>query len=206
MRTNRFTLLPSRPRRGGGRFMRTLSLAIATVILVESSPLMAAADLRAPWRQLVGLGDRALAQTTFADNFAGPSLDPFWTWAPGGRNFGPGTFGFGPAGLGLVSHNTDYTSTNFTDPTVSAVQSGDWTARVQVGGQLLQPYDAVGLIGANPSNPEGQFWKLEYVQYPEGAFVNVYDGGTHGHTSFTATKSPYFQVVKTADQYTFSYS
>src|SRR5438552_9345295 len=89
MRTNRFTLLPSRPRRGGGRFMRTLSLAIATVILVESSPLMAAADLRAPWRQLVGLGDRALAQTTFADNFAGPSLDPFWTWAPGGRNSGP---------------------------------------------------------------------------------------------------------------------
>src|SRR5438552_8362535 len=161
------------------KWFRTLSLAIAAVILVESSPLMAAADPRAPWRQLVGLGDRALAQTTFADNFGGPSLDPFWTWAPGGRNFGAGTFGFGPAGLGLVSHNTDYSSTNFTDPTVSTVQSGDWTARVQVGAQLLQPYDAVGLIGANPSNPEGQFWKLEYVQYPEGAFMNVYDGGTH---------------------------
>ena len=168
---------------------------------------MAATDLQAPWRELVG-GQKALAQgaTAFADNFAGPSLDPFWTWDPGGRNNGPGTFGFRPAGLGIVSHNTDYTSTNFTDPTISTVQSGDWTVSVQVGGQLALPFDAVGIIGANPSNPEGQFWKLEYVQYPEGAFVNVYDGGTHGHTPFTATKAPYFQVVKSGDQYTFSYS
>src|SRR5579883_2351262 len=117
-RTSTTVTLGKRPlgKLSGGRSRRSrLARDLVFVVLAALAALATAAPALA--------GTQPASATSYADNFAGPTLNPFWTWNPGGS--AADSYAFTPGGLAITSSVTDYTPQVQTNPTISTVQSGD---------------------------------------------------------------------------------
>ena len=132
----------------------------------------------------------------YADAFAGPSLNPFWT-----ANLGSGGSAFGAAGLTLSTQGSTYSTTTQTDPRISTVLWGDWDVSVQVLAALGQPGDQIGLLVTDASN-SASFCKFGYV-LSDTAVVQLQQGAAIvSSLGWGSSSDPVLRVIRAGSTYT----